>query len=112
MAYNNRLIWTVTKQDATMGRKPDFPKQIIKLNAEITRLKKIIDINKKDHAKEIKKWQSTLEKEKISAYKAGCEDSLRAIEEEETAYMKFMKQAQSQFERMYHKKIKTKKKVT
>ena len=94
-----------------MGRKPDYPKQIEKLNQEIARLKKIISANKKSHISENKKWQSTLEKEKINAYKAGCHDTLRTIEDEETAYMKFIKQAQIQFERMYQNKIKKSKKI-
>ena len=91
-----------------MGRKPDYLGQIDKLKKEITRLKGIISKLEKSHKIDFSKWQSTLEKEKIKAYKMGAQDTLQAIEHEETAYMKFMNQAQKQFEKMYRKKLKTK----
>jgi hypothetical protein len=109
--YNGRLTWMNREQDTPMGRKPDYPKQIAKLTQEVNRLKGLIAQEKKQHNSQEKKWQASLEKEKIYAYKAGCQDTLRAIEDEETAYMKFIKQAQAQFERMYHKKIRQGKKV-
>lgn len=95
-----------------MGRKPDYPKQIQKLNQEIKRLKACIARDQKLMDSEKKRLYSAIEKEKAAAYKAGCQDALRAIEDEETAYMTFMKQAQLQFEKMYRKKISKKKQKT
>ncbi len=95
-----------------MGRRPDFPKQINKLNQEIQRLKKCIDTEKKYHETEKRKWYKMLEQEKINAYRAGCHDTLKTIEDEETAYMMFMKDAQSKFERMYRDKLKKQSKVS
>ena len=93
-----------------MGRRPDYPKQIEKLNREIDRLKKCVNAEKKYHETEKRKWYTMLEQEKINAYRAGCLDTLKAIEDEETSYMKFMKDAQTKFERLYRDRLKKKKK--
>ena len=94
-----------------MGRKPDYLGQIDKLKKEITRLKAIINRNDKTHKQDFTKWTSTLEKEKVKAYQLGAQDTLLAIEHEETAYMEFMRKAQKQFEKLYRNKLKTKRKT-
>ncbi len=94
-----------------MGRKPDYLGQIDKLKKEITRLKAIINRNEKTHKQDFTKWASTLEKEKVKAYQLGAQDTLLAIEHEETAYMEFMRKAQKQFEKLYRNKLKTKRKT-
>ena len=91
-----------------MGRKPDFPKQIDKLNIEINRLKKCVSAEKKYHETEKQKWYTMLQQEKINAYKAGCQDTLRTIEDEETAYMKFMKKHNPNLNACTEIKLKTK----
>lgn len=95
-----------------MGRKPDYLGQIDKLKKEIIRLKSIINRAEKTHKHDFSKWQSTLEKEKVKAYQLGAQDTLLAIEHEETAYMEFMRKAQKQFETLYRSKLKKKKRKT